>query len=163
IASAWPTDSCCATPLRVSAQASTRFLGGPPPRPPRPWPATRTPHSDTISGTRYQRRLEVIFESKLHDTRIARAQDASKIRAVRSRRRVVEACMIQDVEHFPAELERPLAEPEVAADAEVVLQPRRPRERVRLQGAVGARGRRRKGGGVQIIVHRLVAEDVVED
>src|SRR5829696_7936074 len=38
-ARAWPIDSCCAWPLRVSAQASTRLRGGPPPaRPPRPCP-----------------------------------------------------------------------------------------------------------------------------
>ena len=222
IASAWPTDSCCAWPLRVSAQASTRLrAGAPPARPPRPCPRPRPcawspcaagaprfaapparrgsaaaqeygreartsrfitrscteriqtapsgrrasvsdesrepsePDAPALSGI--QGRSPSARKSNLNANCMIRGSPAVRIRPkfvlLSAGRRVVEVRLVHHVEDLPPELERARAEPEVPGDRQVVLQPRGPDERVRLQRAVGARRRRREGGQVQVVVH----------
>src|SRR3954468_3450221 len=124
-------DSCCACPLRVSAQASSFLRGGPAmPRPPRPCPlpcpagaavcprpaggavggcvcaaAMTVPITTANAASEKRVRLEIKLEPELHDTRIAGTEDPPEVRAVQAGRRVVEVGLVQHVEHFPAELE----------------------------------------------------------
>src|SRR5262245_22203318 len=96
--------------------------------------------------------LEIEFERELHYTRILGRQDAPEIRAVQARRRVVEVRRVQHVEDLPAELEPVLTDAEGLADTEIVLQARRPVERVGRQRAVGAGRGRSEGQRVEVVV-----------